>query len=100
MAGSILEYREQALEQEPRTYSSQHLSEKLAKELQVQLSADRIQQLLKKGWRWKRTRHSHRHNQDSVAKALKQPMSRISRTSLASEVACVGTCSYGSLDLA
>jgi transposase len=43
-----LEYLEQALEQEPRTYNSQQLSEKLAQERQVQLSADRIRRLLKK----------------------------------------------------
>ena len=68
-----LEYLEQALEQEPRTYNSQQLSEKLAQDRQVQLSADRIRRLLKKkGWRWKRTRHSHKHKQDPTAKAIKQ----------------------------
>ena len=43
-----LEYLEQALEQEQRTYNSQQLSEKLAQDRQVQLSADRIRRLLKK----------------------------------------------------
>ena len=42
-----LEYLEQALEQEQRTYNSQQLSEKLAQDRQVQLSADRIRRLFK-----------------------------------------------------
>ena len=43
-----LEYLEQCLEQEPRTYNSQQLAQKLEQERQVKLSADRIRRLLKK----------------------------------------------------
>ncbi len=41
-------YLEECLKQEPRTYNSQQLSEKLASERQVQLSPDRIRRVLKK----------------------------------------------------
>jgi len=43
-----LEYLEQCLEQEPRTYNSQQLAQKLNQERQLKLSADRIRRLLKK----------------------------------------------------
>lgn len=43
-----LDYLEQCLEQEPRTYNSQQLAQKLEQERQVKLSADRIRRLLKK----------------------------------------------------
>lgn len=43
-----LEYLEQCLEQEPRTYNSQQLAQKLTQQRQVTLSADRIRRLLKK----------------------------------------------------
>lgn len=43
-----LEYLEQCLEQEPRTYNSQQLAQKLEAERQVKLSADRLRRLLKK----------------------------------------------------
>lgn len=43
-----LEYLEQCLEQEPRTYNSQQLAQKLSEQRQVTLSADRIRRLLKK----------------------------------------------------
>lgn len=43
-----LEYLEQCLEQEPRTYNSQQLAQKLTEQRQVTLSADRIRRLLKK----------------------------------------------------
>jgi transposase len=43
-----LEYLEQCLEQEPRTYNSQQLAQKLREQRQVQLSADRVRRLLKK----------------------------------------------------
>lgn len=43
-----LEYLEQCLEQEPRTYNSRQLAQKLSEHRQVQLSADRIRRLLKK----------------------------------------------------
>jgi transposase len=41
-------YLEECLKQEPRTYNSHQLSEKLATERQVQLSPDRIRRVLKK----------------------------------------------------
>jgi transposase len=43
-----LEYLEQCLEQEPRTYNSQQLAQKLREHRQVTLSADRVRRLLKK----------------------------------------------------
>jgi transposase len=43
-----LEYLEQCLEQEPRTYNSRQLAQKLSDQQQVHLSADRIRRLLKK----------------------------------------------------
>ena len=43
-----LDYLEQCLEQEPRTYNSQQLAQKLSEQRQVTLSADRIRRLLKK----------------------------------------------------
>jgi transposase len=41
-------YLEQCLEQEPRTYNSQQLAQKLEQERQVELSADRIRRILQK----------------------------------------------------
>ncbi len=43
-----LEYLEQCLEQEPRTYNSQQLAQTLREQRQVTLSADRVRRLLKK----------------------------------------------------
>ncbi|MDV2995511.1 MAG: hypothetical protein N4J56_005165 [Chroococcidiopsis sp. SAG 2025] len=66
-------YLEQCLEQEARTYNSQQLAQKLEQERQVNLSADRIRRILKKkGFSWKRTRHSQQGRQDPEYKALKQ----------------------------
>jgi hypothetical protein len=36
------------------------------------LSSDRLRRLLKKNYRWKRTRKSHRKKQDPIKKAIKQ----------------------------
>jgi len=41
-------YLEQCLEQEPRTYNSQQLAQKLERDRQVRLSPDRIRRVLKK----------------------------------------------------
>lgn len=43
-----LEYLEQSLEHEQRTYNSKQLSQKLATERQVQLSPDHLRRVLKK----------------------------------------------------
>ncbi len=43
-----LEYIEQTLRDEPRTFNSRQLAEKLATERQVELSADRLRRILKK----------------------------------------------------
>ena len=43
-----LEYLEQSLENEQRTYNSKQLSQKLARERQVQLSPDHLRRVLKK----------------------------------------------------
>ena len=42
------EYLEQRLKQEPRTYNSRQLAQKLATERQINLSPDRIRRVLKK----------------------------------------------------
>ncbi len=41
-------YLEQCLEEEPRTYNSQQLAQKLERDRQVKLSPDRIRRVLKK----------------------------------------------------
>lgn len=70
---SDLAYLEQCLEVEARTYNSLQLSEKLAQQRNVQLSPDRLRRVLKKkGWRWKRTCHSHKGKQDPEKCRLKQ----------------------------
>ena len=43
-----IEYLEQSLENEQRTYNSKQLSQKLARERQVQLSPDHLRRVLKK----------------------------------------------------
>jgi transposase len=43
-----LQYLEQSLEQEQRTYNSEQLAKKLASDRQVELSPDRIRRVLKK----------------------------------------------------
>lgn len=45
---SDLEYLESCIEQEPRTYNSRQLAQKLAQQRHVSLSADRVRRLLKK----------------------------------------------------
>lgn len=68
-----LQHLEQCLEQDQRTYNSHQLSVKLEQERQVKLSPDRIRRILqKRGWRWKRTRHSQQHQQDSALRQRKQ----------------------------
>jgi transposase len=69
---SDLDYLTDCLEYETRTYNSMQLAKKLKQERLVDLSSDRLRRLLKKTYRWKRTRHSHRRKQDPVQKALKQ----------------------------
>jgi transposase len=70
---SDLEYLTECLDQEPRTYTSVQLVQKLKQERSVDLSSDRLRRLLKKKrYRWKRTRHSHKRKQDPIKKALKQ----------------------------
>lgn len=54
-----IEYLENCLKEEERTYNSQQLSEKLRKERKRELSPQRIRKILKKkDWRWKKTRIS------------------------------------------
>jgi transposase len=54
-----LDYVEQCLEQDQRTYNSTQLARKFKQERAVDLSGDRLRRILKKNYRWKRTRHSH-----------------------------------------
>jgi hypothetical protein len=53
-----LQYLEDCLEKEERTYNSRQLVEKLKKERAVEISRDRLRKILKKNWQWKRTRIS------------------------------------------
>ncbi len=47
-AEADMEYLEQCLEQQPRTYNSKQLATKLEQERQVSLSGDRIRRILQK----------------------------------------------------
>ena len=68
-----MEYLETCIQDDPRTYNSVQLAAKLQQERAITLSSDRVRRLLKKkGYRWKRTRQSHRYKQDPTQKALKQ----------------------------
>lgn len=70
---SDLEYLSDCLENDQRTYNCKQLAHKLKQERGVDLSSDRLRRVLKKkGYRWKRTRASHKAKQDPVKKAIKQ----------------------------
>jgi transposase len=49
MAETDLQYLEQCLEHEGRTYNSMQLAQKLSQERQIKLSPDRLRHLLQKG---------------------------------------------------
>jgi transposase len=51
-----LQYVAELLAQETRTYNSTQLVTKLKQERNIDLSSDRLRRLLKKNYRWKRTR--------------------------------------------
>jgi transposase len=53
-----IEYLENCLEKEERTYNSRQLVEKLKQERSVEISRERLRKILKKEWRWKRTKTS------------------------------------------
>ncbi len=67
-------YLEQCLEQEPPTYNSQQLAQKLERDRQVKLSSDRIRRVLKKkrGMIWKRTCQSYKTKQEPQQRQIKQ----------------------------
>ncbi|WP_243458629.1 IS630 family transposase [Nostoc sp. UIC 10630] len=65
-------FLEECLEQEPRTYNSVQLAQKLEQERSIKLSPDWLRQVLKKGIIWKRTRKSHKAKQDPVVQEIKQ----------------------------
>lgn len=68
---SDLEYVITCIEEDPRTYNSKQLAKKLKKERLVDLSGDRLRRLLKKkGYRWKRTRKSHKKSKIWLKKQL------------------------------
>lgn len=68
-----LEYLEQCLKKEQRTYNSKQLATKLAQDRKVKLSPDHLRRVLKKkGVIWKRTRQSHRQRQDETQRDIKQ----------------------------
>ena len=67
-----LQYLEQCLEQEPRTYNSPQLAQKLERSsLLSPESRPSASPAAKKGYRWKRTRHSQRGKQDAEQQASK-----------------------------
>ena len=68
-----IEYLENILETEERTYNSHQLSQKLKEEKNVNLSSQRIRKILKKkDWRWKRTRISLKGKQNPQEKLIKK----------------------------
>ncbi|WP_224092388.1 IS630 family transposase [Nostoc sp. MS1] len=71
-AEADMAFLEKCLEQEPRTYNSVQLAQKLEQERSVKLSPDWLRQVLKKGVIWKRTRKSHKGKQDPVVQQIKQ----------------------------
>ncbi|BCL39849.1 hypothetical protein NSMS1_62960 (plasmid) [Nostoc sp. MS1] len=72
-AEADMAFLEKCLEQEPRTYNSVQLAQKLEQERSVKLSPDWLRQVLKKkGVIWKRTRKSHKGKQDKVLQQIKQ----------------------------
>ena len=70
---SDIEHLVKCLEEEPSTYDSKQFAKKLKEESSVDLSSDRLRRLLtKNGYRWKRTRTSHKKKQDLKREATKQ----------------------------
>jgi transposase len=68
-----IEYLENILETEERTYNSHQLAKKLKDEKNVDLSSQRIRKILKKkDWRWKRTRTSLKGKQNPQDKLIKK----------------------------
>jgi transposase len=68
-----VEYLEKCLKEEPRTYNSKQLAEKLEKERKIKVSTNTVRRVLKKnGMIWKRIRISHKRKQDPVIRASKQ----------------------------
>jgi transposase len=68
-----MEYIETCLKDRTPTYNSLQLSRKLTQARAVNLSSDRLREILKKkNYRWKRTRHSHRKKQDRIKGATLQ----------------------------
>ncbi len=69
-----IQYLETAIEQEPRTYNSRQLAEKLKQERGVELSPDRIRKLLKKrGGDGKEPDINHHQQQTLSTKKLNKP---------------------------
>src|SRR4028119_868124 len=67
-----IEFLTECLKNEPRTYNSVQLAQKLEKERSVKLSADRLRRILKKRLIWKRARKSHKGKQDLTVQKTKQ----------------------------
>ena len=71
-----LQYLERAIEQEPRTYNSRQLAEKLKQDRGVKLSPDRIRKLLKKrGGDGKEPDINHHQQRTSNTKRQNKPIS-------------------------
>ncbi|MHC0067520.1 IS630 family transposase [Nostoc sp. UIC 10890] len=65
-------FLEECLKEEPRTYNSRQLAQKLESDRSIKLSPDRLRRVLKKGVIWKRVRKSHKGKQDAKIKEIKQ----------------------------
>ncbi|WP_238993794.1 IS630 family transposase [Calothrix sp. PCC 6303] len=65
-------FLEECLKNEPRTYNSLQLAQKLERDRSIKLSPDRLRRVLKKGVNWKRARKSHKGKQNPIARANKQ----------------------------
>ncbi|QLE39362.1 IS630 family transposase [Nostoc sp. C052] len=66
-------FLEECLKEEPRTYNSRQLAQKLERDRSIKLSPDRLRRVLKKkGVIWKRVRKSHKGKQDPKVQEIKQ----------------------------
>jgi hypothetical protein len=67
-----LKYIETLLKGETRIHNSMQLSRILKEKRSVNFSSERLREILKKTYRWKRTRQSHRKKQDPIKRATKR----------------------------
>jgi transposase len=67
-----IEFKEECLKNEPRTYNSVQLAQKLEKERSIKLSPDRLRRILKKkGLFGNSLRKSHKGKQNLIVREIK-----------------------------